>query len=1131
MHLAVTGGAALATAVLTAALFAGDALNRHLKNIALVRIGHVQSAVELRGRYVDASLADRLAKNTGATVAPVLRMPATFLTINADGNETRLDRVNGYGVDARFFALAEKNFFGNEDGRHGGRPCSEKQDDNGRDRARPSKDESSGGPGSVPAVLADEVLVNRRVADALGRATAATGGASDALRVEKFSIFPAEMPLGDRHGDRTVRRTVQLRGELPEASLGRFSLVADQIPPFNLFADRKWLATVADAGNRVNLLLSDAPPSAFSNALRAELKPSDVGVNIRHDTNGVWVVESERIYLDEAHVRALSAATNPPVLTLHYLVDAFATGEGTTAREVPYGFVSALSPTADARLGVIPAGMADDEIVINAWLAKKLNVAVGDKLTLRCRRFESNGKLVPDAMTFKVAHVLDMATVAVERERLPRFPGLTDANSCADWDIGMPMDEANLNDPDNEAYWKEFGATPKAFVTLAAGRMMFGTHYGSAMTARFSPETDKAQIEAILRRADPRDLGLVVRAVHEESLNAASQAMDFRQLFVGMAIVLMVVALMLTGLLAGLGVERRRSEIGVLRAAGFVKRQIVTLLMAESLVPLTVGVLAGMAAGLGGARVLVWALNRFWRGAIASAEVPFDVGLTSAVVAGVTALVLALLAVRGGVRRMRKVQVRELLGEQGEEMEGMVGTKWVMWNMITGMGAAVAALVALVAAGRGAASDAAGMFFFAGLLLMISLICLARVLAQFLGSASDRPVAGPVRAGILNVSRHRGRSLLVMVLLASGCFLTVGTLAMKQDPAAHVERRGSGSGGFAWMVEAALPVAGDQGDGMIRKALGKNTTMMAFRVREGEEAGCLNLNHATQPRLLGVTPEAAMALRSFESEQVADEKTDSVWALLKHPMEDDTIPVLAGDATTVEYGLQTSVGLKDGGVFSYAGEDGTVWKLRVVGALPVRTGVLQGSLIVDESVFTRMYPSVPGHGLWLVQNRNTGSEDVDRLKRAFGRNGGIVTPTPDRLRLLGTVESTYLDMFLVLGGLGVILGAAGVGLVVLRDAAARRAELALLRAMGMSSRVMLVYLASEHLYVLLAGLLAGVLPALVAVQPALRNLRGEMPVGTMSVIIAAMFAAGLAGTALAVWAAVRMQLAGALRGE
>jgi ABC-type antimicrobial peptide transport system permease subunit len=35
----------------------------------------------------------------------------------------------------------------------------------------------------------------------------------------------------------------------------------------------------------------------------------------------------------------------------------------------------------------------------------------------------------------------------------------------------------------------------------------------------------------------------------------------------------------------------------------------------------------------------------------------------------------------------------------------------------------------------------------------------------------------------------------------------------------------------------------------------------------------------------------------------------------------------------------------------------------------------------------------------------------------------------------------------------------------------------------------------------------------------------------MTVIIAAMFAAGLVGTALAVWAAARMQLAEALRGE
>ena len=62
-------------------------------------------------------------------------------------------------------------------------------------------------------------------------------------------------------------------------------------------------------------------------------------------------------------------------------------------------------------------------------------------------------------------------------------------------------------------------------------------------------------------------------------------------------------------------------------------------------------------------------------------------------------------------------------------------------------------------------------------------------------------------------------------------------------------------------------------------------------------------------------------------------------------------------------------------------------------------------------------------------------------------------------------------MVLAAGALGVTAGLIAGHQVVLRDAASRRAELALLRAMGMSSRVMLVYLASEHLYVLLAGLL------------------------------------------------------------
>ncbi|MEI8243814.1 MAG: ABC transporter permease [bacterium] len=993
-----------------------------------------------------------------------------------------------------------------------------------------------------------EILLSRRVRDALSPA----GNDSLALRFEKPSAVPMEMPLGDRRGDHALRRPVRSRGLLPDTALGRFSLVANQVPPLNVFASRAWLADEAGVTQGCNLLLSGAAPAKLEAALRAVLRPADLGVSVDAATGGVRLVQSDRIYLDEAYTRALSANTPAPVLALHHLVDAFvAAGTGGAssaspawrrgappsssasngvdgvALESPYGFITAETPGADGRLGVVPADMQDNEVVINAWLAEKLKLAAGDALTLRWRRFESGGRLVPDAATFRVARVIDMAACAPERALLPRFPGLSDVDRCADWDVGMAMDKEKLNDPDNEAYWKAYGPTPKAFVTLAAGRLMLGTHFGSAMTARFAPETAQNVIMAALRQADPQALGLLARPLRQEALQAAGQAMDFRQLFVGMAFVLMVSALLLTGLLASLGVAHRREEVGVLRAAGFLPRQVAALWLAESLPPLVAGVVAGVAAGLGGAWLLVWALNRFWSRAVASAQIPFTAGVEACAAAGAVSLLLSLLAVHGGVRRALRVQVRDLLGDRTEEAPGGVGRRWLVGNFAVGMGAAVAAIVLLALFGRASGAAASGTFFGAGLLLMISLLCFARLLAHFVGGAAGCPATGPVRAGLRNVARHRGRSLLVMVLLATGCFLTVGTLSMKQDPAANLRQSGSGSGGFDAMVELSIPLPGDQADEAIRQALDAGATVLPFRAREGDEAGCLNLNRAVQPRLLGVSPEAAAAVRAFDRPGSGA----SVWSLLQQPMPDNTIPVLAGDLTTVEYGLQATVGLREGSVYEYAGEDGVVWRLRVVGALPVRTGVLQGSLLVDESVFTRLAPSSPGHGIWLVRSSLPEAAVSGRLRRALGRSGAIVTPTRERLRLLGAVESTYLDMFLILGGLGVVLGAAGVGLVVLRHAAARRGELALLRAVGLPPRTVLGYLMAEHVYVLLAGLAAGVVPALVAVQPAMRSLGQEMPVGAMAAMIFAMVAAGLLGTLAAVRAASRRQLLDALRGD
>ena len=72
------------------------------------------------------------------------------------------------------------------------------------------------------------------------------------------------------------------------------------------------------------------------------------------------------------------------------------------------------------------------------------------------------------------------------------------------------------------------------------------------------------------------------------------------------------------------------------------------------------------------------------------------------------------------------------------------------------------------------------------------------------------------------------------------------------------------------------------------------------------------------------------------------------------------------------------------------------------------------------------------------------------LNRRLERYGFEAAPAAERLQEFYAVESAYLSIFLVLGGLGLILGAAGMGAIVWRNLAERGAECALLSATGFS---------------------------------------------------------------------------------
>ena len=153
------------------------------------------------------------------------------------------------------------------------------------------------------------------------------------------------------------------------------------------------------------------------------------------------------------------------------------------------------------------------------------------------------------------------------------------------------------------------------------------------------------------------------------------------------------------------------------------------------------------------------------------------------------------------------------------------------------------------------------------------------------------------------------------------------------------------------------------------------------------------------------------------------------------------------------------------------------------------------------------------------------------IRRALRDYGLEMEPAALRLAEFNKVQNTYLSIFLLLGGLGLVLGSIGLGLVVARNVLERRGELALLRAVGFSRGMLKRILLSEHLYLLVFGLMSGLIAALAAVLPVVLHRGTELPVAFLAVLLAAVTANGFLWTYLSVTATTRGNLLPALRNE
>jgi hypothetical protein len=426
-------------------------------------------------------------------------------------------------------------------------------------------------------------------------------------------------------------------------------------------------------------------------------------------------------------------------------------------------------------------------------------------------------------------------------------------------------------------------------------------------------------------------------------------------------------------------------------------------------------------------------------------------------------------------------------------------------------------------------SNPAGAFFGAGGLLLISGVAWIRMMLGRLSARSSAKLSVG-ELGMRNAARRPGRSLATAGMLACGCFVVFSVSAMKEDLTLQAGERKSGTGGFRLFAESSIVIPHDLNEERARKeyrltdkAALDGVRFFSVRVHEGDDASCLNLNQSLTPPLLGVNPAELADAGAFAGPEL--------WKLLDQPLPDGAVPALVGDSATAMWKLKKKAG-PDGDVLDYRDERGEPFKVKLVGALPPRLSVFQGRLLISTARFTRLYPGEGGYRMFLI-DAPAGREEalIGYLSQRLESKGFDLVPSVDRLREFYVVESSYLQLFLVLGGLGLLLGSAGMGVLVLRQVLERRGELALLRAVGYSREQAANVVRAEHHFLVVIGLATGTLASALAVGPSALQAQNHIPFGLLAVFLVGTALLSVAWIRVATSLALRAPLVPALRHE
>lgn len=1104
-------GVAAATSVICGALIVGDSMRGSLRRLTLDRLGNID-AVCLPGSYFQESLARQIADQS-QQVSGILLFSSAVLEASAQDSTDLVRRagsVQAIACDGTFWQMGEAGLI----------PAGTKLDGetvilNGAAAQQLNVqvgDRITVRLPSEQAVAADNPL-GRRDGGTVGFPHLTVSAVLADRSLSRFSLLPNQqqpatvfLPL------RLVQETLDRRGQVNTLLIrfreGKQNLdLPLTLADYGLNLSKIERKFASESGERVlfdywsltseRLILPDAVSDAVLERLGDEL------------ARPVMTYLANALYLDR----------DPATLVVYSLVSGIDDGP-----EFPL-IEQATGMDTSAAASFLGASMPDPDppVVLNQWTADRLGAVVGDRLHIEFFQPETIGGAEIEAkVTARVAGIVPLTIPARPASRrtpaifelppsrfndpdlTPLVPGVTDQETILDWDL--PFSLKYKSQVEDDRYWNEQRLTPKAFLPYTFAKSKFGSRFGKATSIMIDSSQEQEQLEreilaALLERR--QELGWSVRPIRSEQLEASRGTTPFDALFLALSSFVIVAGLLLVALLMRLAMEQRASEYGLLLALGWPTERVVRMAILEVSVVIMLGGLLGISLGAGYAAIVLRLLRGFWVGAVTVPFLELHLTLRSLFLGWLLGVVMAGVAVIVVLRRLANSPARELLagglrnagtGSQSEKWglgeSGDRGVRRWVW---------LCSLSGLLVGGfairlQGPAQG--GAFVASGMLLLVGMLLAYRVwLGRSLGSMNGSHVLGTQgvafhkwsRFGLNQLAASNGRRQPLRSVLAAGLVAIAGFLILSMG-AFRLDPQVSGTGGFDLMGTATQPIYRDLSDRSVQIDLLANDAqkfssvkILMLRERIGDDASCNNLYQAARPRVLGV-PKAIEGLQADVGDAAFRWTTgEPAWSLLRvkgSGSSAEPIPVVI-DQNTAMWSLGMRGGI--GEVRSFEYENGTL-SFRVVGLLS--NSVLQGSLLISEDNFTRAFPLLSGYQRLLVRSGDADAEELTRvLENRLSDSGVDVRDTKSLLAGMLEVQNTYLRTFQGLGALGLLLGTFGLAAAQLRSVYERRAEFALLQAVGFSRQRIFQLVLTESLQILGGGLLIAILAALAALLP------------------------------------------------